>query len=88
MAYEIKTLSLCGRSTDGCVSRVERVGSRVREVFVDTCGGFASVGDGPDDEGLAAFDVAGGKDPGDVRLLVCIDCDEAFRVQGQIELRN
>ncbi len=48
------------------------------EVLVDTCGGFATVGNCPDDEGLAAFDVAGGEDAGDVCHFICINGNEAF----------
>ena len=53
---------------------------------MDAGGGSAAVGDGPDDERLAAFDVAGGEDTGDVRHLISMDRNEAFRVQGQPEL--
>ena len=60
--------------------------AQIGEVFVNTGGGSAAIGDRPDDEGLAAFDVARSEDTGDVRHFVCINGHEAFGVQGQSEL--
>ena len=60
--------------------------TQIGEVFVNTGGGSPAVSDRPDDEGLAAFDIPGGENAGDVRHFICINCNEAPGVQRHPEL--
>src|SRR5580704_13875619 len=51
------------------VEPVEERGGGADRVFGEFAGAFAAFADGPDDAGLAAAHVAGGKDFGDIGLV-------------------
>ena len=49
-------------------------------------GGAAAFADGPDDQALAAADVAGSEDAGDAAHVIVVDLHVAALVFGQTEL--
>ena len=73
-------------STSAMTSNCVTLTSRSGKVFVYVGGGVAARAQ--TDQGLAAFDVAGGEDAGDVGHLVCINCNQAYLAQRDAELRD
>src|SRR5258706_14201544 len=62
-----------------------QIGSAHEELIDAPCR-LAAFGDGPDYEGLAAADVAGGEDAGDVGHVIGVDLDVAAAVFFEVQL--
>ena len=92
---------LIGRESPGVGARDSRQSARILyqcamalqerfrfrgEITVDGGGGFASFRDGPDNEGLAAAHIAGGKDAFDGGHVVGVGGDVAAAVESDAEL--